>query len=219
MSSTARSRQIVLIALPLIAALIAGTAVYTVMSERIAASESALDVALDRISDLESRITTLAANEDMPEPGDGDTADSPTQGDAPGDTSDSTADGRYFCYIRDMRNEADTLIVTVDFAEFLLGAEANAAAVAAGEESPPPNDYWISNVNPKLRDFVVRKGATVRLATMADGVNPSGYAVSLGQWQDFFVGMSPGMERVQDVPYWIEVSGGTVTLIEEQYLP
>jgi hypothetical protein len=218
MSSTARSRQVLLIALPLIAALIAGLAVYIVSAERITASEAALDVALDRISDLESQIESMAASSDVALPGSEDSADSPTPIDAP-DTSDSTEDGRHFCYVREIRNEASTVIVTVDFAEFLMGAEAEAAATAAGEESPPPNDYWISNVNPKLRDFPVQAGAIVRLTSTAEGVNPSGYAVSLGQWQDFFAGMGPGMERIRDVPYWIEVTDGVVTLVEEQYLP
>lgn len=131
----------------------------------------------------------------------------------------ATASGREFCYVREVVNETGTTMITVDYAQFLTGADAAAAATARGDESPPPNDYYIVNENPLLRTFPVRAGITV---TLHHG-NPSGnmepYTVVLGQWQDFFVGMSPGMEVVRDIPYWITLKNGEVTAIEELYLP
>ncbi len=175
---------------------------------RFAAEESAEESA------EEPTIDPAASDTPAEEPTD------PATGDAPAtDPPPATTSGREFCYVREVVNETGTTMITVDYAQLLTGAEAASAATAAGDESPPPNDYYIVNENPLLRTFPVRAGIMV---TLQSG-NPSGdmdpYTVVLGQWQDFFIGMSPGMEVVRDVPYWITLQNGEVTAIEEQYLP
>ncbi len=60
--------------------------------------------------------------------------------------------------------------ISIDYAEMLTGAAANAAAVAAGFIEPGedvPNDYWISNANPQKRVFEVSD--TVAITTSTGG--------------------------------------------------
>ncbi len=219
MEAAQKKRAVLMIALLVLAVLITGSTMWLVMSSRIASIEEERDSALSRIEQLESQVASLseelegvedeAVEEETPAAEHG--------GAAPQDTA--SEDGRHFCYVTDVLNETGTTMITVDYADLLTGPEAAAAAAAAGEESPPPNDYWISNVNPLLRTFPVRPGISVKLTSTSEGTVPDGYTVSLGQWQDFYVGMSPGMEVVRHVPYWITIENGEVTFIEEQYLP
>lgn len=221
MSDPHKTRIVLLVVLPLAAALVTGLLMNALTAPRIESALEERDAALARIKTLESEIASLTARLTA-EPGPEEpSSEEPVASDsaAPAEDVDAAEDGRHFCYVNSVVNETGITMITVDFAELLSGDEAAAAAAAAGEESPPPNDYWIRNVNPRLRTFPVRVGIRVTLTSTSEGTNPEGYSVLLDQWQDFFVGMSPGMERVRDVPYWIEVRDGTVTAIEEQYLP
>jgi hypothetical protein len=131
----------------------------------------------------------------------------------------SDEDGRHFTYIREVPTVNGVTVVVVDYAQMLTGAEAAAAATAAGEESPPPNDYFIVNENTLLRTFPVDTTIDVRLTSRSDGVQPEGYEVGFGVWQDMFIGMIEGAGVVRAVPYWITIESGVITVIEEQYLP
>lgn len=219
MEASQKKRTALMIALPVLAALIVGLAMWALMSLRIGSIEEERDSALSRIEELESEVDALSEQLAT----DGTTDEEAAEDETPPseDASEDTAseDGRHFCFVTDVVDETGTPMIIVDYADLLTGSEAAAAAAAAGAESPPPNDYWISNVNPKLRTFPVRSGIIVRLTSTSEGTNPDGYTVTLGQWQDFFTGMSPGMEVVRDVPYWIIIENGEVTSIEEQYLP
>lgn len=222
MSESRTRRMALLVGLPVVAALITGIVIYLLATSWVASAEDERDAALARIEALESEIASLEtrlAGSDDPLPAVTPAAEEPDPPPGADPDPNATADGRYFCFVREIVNETGTTVITVDFAEFLTGAEAAAAATAAGEESPPPNDYWISNVNPRLRTFPVKADINVRLVSTSDGVNMAGYDAALGQWQDFWAGMSPGLEHIRDVPYWIEVAGGTVTSIKEQYIP
>ncbi len=128
-------------------------------------------------------------------------------------------DGRHFTYIREVSTVDGTTVLGVDYAQMLTGDEAAAAATAAGEESPPPNDYFIVNGDTLLRTFPVDTAINVRLTSKPDGVQPEGYDVGFGVWQDMFVGMIADAGIVKVVPYWITIEGGVITAIEEQYLP
>lgn len=132
---------------------------------------------------------------------------------------DTREDGRHFTYVRELASVGGATQLVVDYAQMLTGAEAAAAASAAGEESPPPNDYFIVNENALLRTLPVDTALDVRLTSLADGTDPAGYDVPFGTWEDMFVGMIADAEFVRTVPYWITVEGGTITAIEEQYLP
>ena len=53
--------------------------------------------------------------------------------------------------------------ITVDYVQILTGQAAADAATAAGEESPPPNDYFIANTSAKLRTFSLPKATPIRM--------------------------------------------------------
>lgn len=205
-----------------IGALGAGLAVWGVMATRIADAEERLTDYEVRVEALESQLAVVSeALEGQTDAALDDSDDSHATDEPPISETDteSDEDGRWFCYMVDFVEQAGTITLTVDYAQLLTGDEAAAAAAAAGEESPPPNDYFILNENPRLREFVVDPDTRVTLTTVVEGTNPAGYEVALGEWYDMVAGMSPGMEVVRDVPYWITVEGGRIVEIEEQYLP
>ena len=205
--------------LPLLAALIAGLVVWAVCGTRTAELEEERDAALERIEELEEEISALIdslAEDPDDEPGDDGTADASDTGtEEPGDSADGdTPDGRYMGFIREIDTTGPTPVITIDFAEMLTGDDAVAAAAAAGDD-PPESDFYISNVNPRLRTFPVETGITVNAVTEAPGVRPEGYDIGLSEWIEVYRTVAAARE----VPYWIEVESGMVTAIEEQYLP
>lgn len=128
-------------------------------------------------------------------------------------------DGKHFGFIR----SAPTAPATIEFdrAKFLTGAEAAAAAAAAGEE---PFDYYIQN---DVKTFVllqVEDGVTVtHVACKGDGCK-EGIAGDFAAFASSFEG-DPSRFTLEDTyrgsnsQYWVTISGGVVTAIEEQYLP
>lgn len=108
--------------------------------------------------------------------------------------------------------------LTIDYIQFLTGAEAADAAAARGDESPPPNDYYIINDNPKLREFPIRPDIDVFVVTDADGsANPAGSTMSLDQWVAAMNG--PNALAFTSQIYYVTVVNGTITSIEAQYVP
>jgi hypothetical protein len=60
------------------------------------------------------------------------------------------------------------------------------AAAEDGEESPPPNDYYIHNVNPRLRTLPVRSDAPITvnvLAAQSTGSATKDVAVTWPSWR------------------------------------
>lgn len=109
--------------------------------------------------------------------------------------------------------------VTADYARFLSGTEAATAARAAGDEIPP-NDYYITNSNPGLRTLPVKPGIKVSLLSRPDGsMDVDGYTVSFAAWAGNWATPTEGNSAIRSGPYWLTISNGTVTAIEEQYLP
>jgi len=73
--------------------------------------------------------------------------------------------------------------LSVDVVLFLTGWEAEDAAAAHGDESPPPNDYYIVNDTPTVREFPVEPGIGVHVVVNPDGTtNPDGYELPLADW-------------------------------------
>ncbi len=100
----------------------------------------------------------------------------------------------------------------VDLLCFYSGDAATAEASARGEESPPPNDYLITNDNPTLRALPVAPDA---IGYRLDG-NAEFQQVPFA---DFIV--DPGM--FQACPdfciVWIYVNDGQVTEVVSQFVP
>lgn len=105
-----------------------------------------------------------------------------------------------------------TLSINFDLACFYTGDAATAQATARGEESPPSNDYIITNDNTTLRVVPVAVGAIGhRLSGSIET-----YPVPVGE----FIA-DPG--AFQDCPQfclmWLVVNAGEVTEIVSQFVP
>lgn len=140
----------------------------------------------------------------------------PTEpGDTPA-TEPALEDGRHPVHLTGLDAGGGT--VTFDLIQFLTGDEATEAyhREVPDDPGPPPNDYWIVNDNPRLRELPVAADAAVTV--LADGFEPR--AITLAELPAHLAGdLSPEPERIWHNPFWLTVEGGTVTALEEQYLP
>jgi hypothetical protein len=115
--------------------------------------------------------------------------------------------------------------IKIDYAEMLTTEpEKTEAARAAGDIGPTEVwdlDYYISNVNPLLREFVVSGSVAITTSTRWAPHDGMGAPCT---WADFITFWGPGPwpegeTQLHAVPWWIERDGGTVVKIDEQYLP
>lgn len=121
-------------------------------------------------------------------------------------------------YVQSVSNLSGAWSLKIDYVQFLTGGEAADAAAARGDESPPPNDYYIVNDNPKIREFPIKPGISVKVVTNPDGgSDPEGHSVTLGEWAAFMNGTEAEIFRSN--LYWVTVTNGTVIAIEAQYVP
>jgi hypothetical protein len=113
----------------------------------------------------------------------------------------------------------------IDYVEVITDhAAATAAARAAGEIGPTEEwdlDYYISNTNLLMREFVVSNSATIFTTFRNHLVNLSGVPCT---WADFlsFWGPGPLADGDTHLPgaLWsIERDGGTVVWIFQEYFP
>lgn len=107
-----------------------------------------------------------------------------------------------------------------DLAEFLSGDAANQAAIEDGAIQPgenAPNDYYIRNRNPRLRDVALSQGVQIILVNWANCCDTTVNGV-LADFAASFTTPDDVYHGAQS-PYWLTVEGGFVTKIEEQYLP
>jgi hypothetical protein len=110
--------------------------------------------------------------------------------------------------------------ISIDYAEYLTGAAADAAAVAAGEIKPGEHvedDYWIQNSNPLKRVFEVSDSVAITTATWYGGMEQS---VTWAQFKSFWSAAPPAdAVHLRGLPWWIERDGPLVLRIDEQFLP
>jgi hypothetical protein len=123
-------------------------------------------------------------------------------------TTTGLPDGEWFGYIQ----SASTGSVGFDLACWFTGAPAAQAAAEDGEESPPPNDYYVRNVNTTVRILTVAVDAGV--TWMSNPSDPSTEEmVPFADWLAGRAGRSfqPGV--------WLTIESGAVDYIREQYTP
>jgi uncharacterized membrane protein len=138
---------------------------------------------------------------------------SPTAEPSPSPTptpSPALADGRHFAFIVEIADDGTTML-TFDLAYFLTGEEAAQAAADHGDESPPPNDYYIVNDNPRLRTMPVADDPVVLLldggsALLVESDLP-GLQARLEEQGAFQNGS------------WLTITAGVIVQVEEQYRP
>ena len=127
---------------------------------------------------------------------------------------------KQFTYIKKVDESGVVAIITADYAQMLTGTAAANAAADHGDESPPPNDYYIVNDNKRLRKLKVESGITVTVTTNDDGTSdPTGHIVTFANWAANYAAPTAENEDLRSAPYWIRVKGTTITKIEQQYLP
>ena len=123
------------------------------------------------------------------------------------------ADGRHPVYLKTV--DPDRQTITFDLIQFFTGDAATKAAAEDNEESPPPNDYYIRNVNPRLRTLPVAADAPITvnvLAAQTTGSATKDVSVTLAKLASYFPNSGTP-------PFWIVVEQGQVTRIAQQYLP
>lgn len=102
--------------------------------------------------------------------------------------------------------------IDFDLACFYSGDAATAEAAARGEESPPPNDYIITNDNPTLR--------AVPVAADAIGYRLNNSIESIAvPFADFITDPGDFQNCFEFCLMWLYVNDGEVTEIVSQYVP
>jgi hypothetical protein len=122
-------------------------------------------------------------------------------------------DGRHPVYLKTVDPGQQT--ITFDLIQFFTGDAAAKAATEDGQESPPPNDYYIRNVNPRLRTLPVAAGAPITvnvLAAPSTGSSTKDVPVTLDKLATYFPNSGTA-------PFWITVEQGQATRIAQQFLP
>jgi hypothetical protein len=123
------------------------------------------------------------------------------------------ADGRHPVYLKTVDTGQRT--ITFDLIQFFTGDAATKAAAEDGKESPPPNDYYIRNVNPRLRTLPVAAGAPITvnlLAAQATGSATKDVPVTLEKLASY-------LPAQRNPLFWITVAQGQVTRMAQQFLP
>jgi hypothetical protein len=125
-------------------------------------------------------------------------------------------DGRHPVYLTGLDVGGRT--VEFDLIQWLTGEEAREAYTADNPDDPgyPPNDYYIVNDNPRLRVLPVTGDVTVTV--LEHGFEPMDIAfeeLPAFVAEDLF----PDDGALWHNPFWLTVRDGTITDIEEQYIP
>lgn len=201
------------------AAAIGAGATYAIQQQRMDRLEERIgDLSKDRAS-LEASLS--AAEESLSAQPDAQTPDGTSPDQPP---TNQAAPKREFAFIKNVTfsgtggNSIGTIVA--DYAQFLTGKAAADAAAKAGDESPPPNDYYIVNANPQLRTLKVAPNATVRLTTNPDGTaDPAGYESTYEAWANHFAAPSDENEPIRRAGYWLTLENGIVVAVAEQFVP
>jgi hypothetical protein len=124
--------------------------------------------------------------------------------------------GTDFGFIRSWTAKTGTFYLRFDRAVLLTGKAADDASAAHGGESPVPNDYYIQNDNPRLREVAIADQAKVigsQQLTGSPGPNPSSLKALLT-----FV--HNGGPLVAATPFHLTYNAnGLVVRVQEQYIP
>jgi hypothetical protein len=122
-------------------------------------------------------------------------------------------DGRHPAIIKTV--DADRRTITIDLIQLYFGAQAASEAAKDHQKSPPPNDIYSRNANPRLRTLPVRSDATITCNTLTAGYTGSATQdVQVPLWRLAIVLPHGGAG-----PFWVTVRHDQVARIAEQYVP
>ena len=116
-------------------------------------------------------------------------------------------DGFWFGLVASRSNES----LEFDLACWFTDDAATQAAAEDGEESPPPNDYYVRNSNPDTRE--VPLGKAVDVSFFPDGDPANGIEIDYDDWAAMVAA------RGYELGAWLEIEGGVITDIHEQWVP
>jgi hypothetical protein len=122
-------------------------------------------------------------------------------------------DGRHPVIIKTV--DPDRRRITFDVIQFYWGDDATREAAKDHQESPPPNDYYVRNTNPKLRALPVRSDATITTNTLTAGYTGSATKDVRVPLDRLAIVLPPSGAG----PFWITVRHDEVVKIAEQYVP
>jgi len=117
-------------------------------------------------------------------------------------------DGEWFGYVGDVT----ATDLTFDLACWFSGPAAEQAAAEDGQESPPPNDYYVRNVNATVRTVPAAAGAEVEWL-------PNTGDPTTATTVDYVTWLAERESRDFQPGVWLTVADGMVTFVEEQYVP
>jgi pyruvate/2-oxoglutarate dehydrogenase complex dihydrolipoamide acyltransferase (E2) component len=127
-----------------------------------------------------------------------------------------TSSGTDFGFIRSWTAKTGTFYLRFDRAVLLNGKAADAASAAHGGESPVPNDYYIQNDNPRLREVAIADQVKVigsQQLTGSQGPKPTSLKALLT-----FV--HNGGPLAAATPFHLTYNAnGLVVRVQEQYVP
>ena len=117
------------------------------------------------------------------------------------------ADGRHPVCLKAVDPTSGT--ITFDLVQWYFGEDATREAAKDHQESPPPNDYYIRNTNPKLRTLPTAADATITVNNLLQTQQPM--PVTLARLATLTQDRSP--------VFWITVRHDQVLKISEQWVP
>ena len=130
----------------------------------------------------------------------------------PEPSADVLADGTSFGYLESIDTKART--IRFDLAQLFEGDAAVAAAKADGQipadQDFIENDYYIRNVNPKLRTVPLASGVTIKVL-----MNPGSPDESTGN----LTTLAGNLADYPKMPVTLVVSGGKVNSLTEVFFP
>jgi hypothetical protein len=125
-------------------------------------------------------------------------------------------DGRHPVFLTDINVIGRS--IEFDLIQYLTGDE---AIFAWREDHPndpgPPNGYYIINDNPQLRRLPVADEVAVTVLDWNAGFQP--FVVAFADLPTELAARGAPDEHLGVNPFWLTVDDGTVTAIEEQYIP
>jgi|SRR5215470_1040917 len=126
-------------------------------------------------------------------------------------------DGHHPVYLTDINVASRS--VKFDLIQFLTGDEAVAAYHRDHPDEPdgPPDGFYIINDNPKLRRLPVADDVTVTVLDWNAGFQPK--VVAFADLPAELAARGIPGKNLGANPFWLTVDDGTITAIEEQYLP
>lgn len=179
-----------------------------IVAEKAAETQNARTATLEsKLDDLSAQLSSALESSSAAGP------DASVPSSSPAAGAGAKTSVRQYAFVKAAEDDAGDIILSLDYAQFLTGKAAAKAATAAGDESPPPNDYYITNVNPKTRKLKVAPSAMFVLAYSSPSDRRT---LSAGEFYDAIINNTDGKAGAG---YWFDIAGDTVTGGEEQWTP